>query len=222
MMGKSISFRQRSRNVYWIYKCMHNLQTRQPHSTATAGFSLLEVLVAVGLLLVAVVGPMTFFARSSQSAEVANDRAIATFLAQEGAELVQKMRDDRMLEYFLVPNEDGWGEFLDDTELCRNGSPCGVSINSDAEVSVIDCPSDSVCELRYDASAGRSRFHHGSAGVDTQFIRTVELELSSDSDTADREVEIVSRVQWESTALAGSQSVEVRTAVFNIFTAAGQ
>lgn len=185
------------------------------------GFSLIEVLVAISLLLIALVGPMTFFARNSQSTEVANDRAIATFLAQEGAELIQKIRDDRTLEYFLdtyfLETDDGWSQFRDDVAACMNGSPCGVSINESGVVNVIDCPSSGACRLWYDADANRSRFSHNNDGAETQFIRTIELH--SPSGANDREVEVMSRVQWESTALSGSQSVEVRTAVFNIFTA---
>ena len=186
-------------------------------SPSQTGFSLIEVLVAISLLLIALVGPMTFFARNSQSTEVANDRAIATFLAQEGAELIQKVRDDRMLEYFLDPEADGWAQFRDDITVCMNGTPCGVSIDESGVVNVIDCPSDSDCGLWYNAEADRSGFSHNGAGTETQFIRTVELE--SPSGANDREVEVISRVQWESTVLSGSQSVEVRTAVFNIFTA---
>ena len=186
-------------------------------SPSQTGFSLIEVLVAISLLLIALVGPMTFFARNSQSTEVANDRTIATFLAQEGAELIQKIRDDRTLQYFLE-TDDGWSQFRDDVAACMNGSPCGVSINESGVVNVIDCSSSGTCRLWYDVDANRSRFSHNSDGAEeTQFIRTIELQSPSEAD--DREVEVMSRVQWESTALSGSQSVEVRTAVFNIFTA---
>lgn len=194
--------------------------TTQPKTLHTqSGFSLIEVLVAISLLLIALVGPMTFFARSSQSTEVANDRAIATFLAQEGAELIQKMRDDRTLEFFTTPEEDGWSSpngdnFLADVSECIDPNRCGVSINDTGGVDVISCSGNS-CLLLYDENAGRARYNHNS-GDTTPYTRTIQLR----SDPADnREVEITSRVEWDSTSLIETQSVEVQTTVFNVYVA---
>ena len=186
----------------------------QNHHTQS-GFSLVEVLVAISLLLIALVGPMTFFARSSQSTEVANDRAIATFLAQEGAELIQKKRDDRTLEHFLNSGEDGWEDFLSDVSQCMDASGCGVDIDTtagDTTVQVINC-SDNNCVLSYDENAGRARYNHGSGEV-TPYTRVIQLEAIDN-----REVEITSRVEWDSTSLIGTQSVEVQTTIFNVYTA---
>ena len=184
-----------------------------------SGFSLVEVLVAISLLLIALVGPMTFFARSSQSTEVANDRAIATFLAQEGAELIQKMRDDRTLEYFFDPNQDGWSlpadaNFLADVSQCIEPDRCGVFINDTGRVDVINCFGDS-CALLYDENAGRARYNHNS-GDTTPYTRTIQLRPD---ETSNREVEIISRVEWDSTSLIETQSVEVQTTVFNVYVA---
>ena len=178
-----------------------------------SGFSLVEVLVAISLLLIALVGPMTFFARSSQSTEVANDRAIATFLAQEGAELIQKMRDDRTLEFFLEPDEDGWSQFQGQVSDCESDDGCGVSINDAGVVEVFSCLTDD-CRLYY-GGTGRARYHHDdSSGEETPYTRTIQLNF-----TDDREVEIISRVEWDSTALIEPQSVEVQTTIFNVFVA---
>lgn len=177
------------------------------------GFSLVEVMVAISLLLIALVGPMTFYTRSSQSTEVANDRVIATFFAQEGAELVQKIRDDAVLADFFDVAQDGWGNFLNIVDDCLIGS-CGLSVGENGGVNVIDCGSSS-CALRYDSSASHSRFTHDSqAGIPTNFSRYIELRQVSN-----REVEIVSRVEWDTTVLRNRPSVEVKTSVFNIFAA---
>lgn len=182
-----------------------------PITKEHSGFSLIEVMVSISLLLIALVGPMTFFARSSQSTEIANDRAIATFLAQEGAELIQKLRDDRSLQDFFDVNNDGWNDFLADVADCV-ASPCGVSITDAGGVTVIDCESNS-CVLRYDADATRARFNHTS-GDATQFTRLVQL-----NPVGTREVEILSRVEWDTTVLRDRPSVEIQTSVFNVFIA---
>ena len=181
--------------------------------TRQSGFSLVEVLVAITLLLIALVGPMTFFARNSQSAEVANDRTIAAFLAQEGAELIQKDRDDRVLQWFEDPenNDEPWQDFLNNVSDCRD-SECGVEI-SVWSTEVTDCSNQANCQLYYNADADRNRYNHQGDGDTTPYTRIIRLSSSDYS----REVTITSTVEWETSALRGTQQVEVQTTIFNVF-----
>ncbi|NCO61881.1 prepilin-type N-terminal cleavage/methylation domain-containing protein, partial [Candidatus Kaiserbacteria bacterium] len=64
------------------------------------GFSLVEVLVAITLLLLIVTGPMKIITDANHSTAFASEQVTAFFLAQEGLELAQKGRDDLMLQYF--------------------------------------------------------------------------------------------------------------------------
>ena len=62
------------------------------------GFTLLETLVAISILLIAVVGPMSIIGRSLPQSAYARDHAIAVNLAQEGIEAVRQKRDSNMLD----------------------------------------------------------------------------------------------------------------------------
>lgn len=62
------------------------------------GFTLLESLVAISILLIAVVGPMSIIGRSLPQSAYARDHAIAVNLAQEGIEAVRQKRDSNMLD----------------------------------------------------------------------------------------------------------------------------
>ncbi len=62
------------------------------------GFSLIEVIVAVGIVSFAFVGIMAIFA-SNIRVEIANrDRITASYLAQEGVEVIRQIRDNSWRE----------------------------------------------------------------------------------------------------------------------------
>jgi prepilin-type N-terminal cleavage/methylation domain-containing protein len=49
-----------------------------------SGFSLVETLVAISLLLIMIVGPMAISAKTAKSTSFASEQVQAFFLAQEG------------------------------------------------------------------------------------------------------------------------------------------
>jgi prepilin-type N-terminal cleavage/methylation domain-containing protein len=61
------------------------------------GFTLVETLVAISILLIAVVGPMSLIGDAFHKLYYAKDEIIAINLAQEGIEAVRQARDSNML-----------------------------------------------------------------------------------------------------------------------------
>lgn len=61
------------------------------------GFTLVETLVAVTLLVVAIAGPLTIASRAATAARVAKDQIIAYYLAQDAIEYVRFTRDSSCL-----------------------------------------------------------------------------------------------------------------------------
>lgn len=62
------------------------------------GFTLVEVLVAISILLIAVVGPMSLIGKSLAQIRIARENAVAVNLAQEGIEAIRQARDSNMLD----------------------------------------------------------------------------------------------------------------------------
>lgn len=60
-------------------------------------FTLIETLVAISVLLVSLVGPLSIAAKALQSAYYARDEVTASYLAQEGIEYVRALRDQNYL-----------------------------------------------------------------------------------------------------------------------------
>ena len=81
---------------------MHGIHTRYQilnttYGARSAGFTLVETLVAVMLLSVAVVAPMSLASKSLGSAYYARDQITAFYLAQEAIEALRSIRDSQIL-----------------------------------------------------------------------------------------------------------------------------
>lgn len=183
----------------------------------TRGFTLVETLVAISLLLIAVVGPMTFLTRSSQSTEVANQQIPAVFLAQEGLELVQRERENEFLQWFGNTSHQAWTGFRNTFEDCEgSANQCAIAVDGSGSISVTECSATANnCFLYYNDSNNRSRYTYDSSGgaVATPYRRYIYVEEVD----ASREVRVVSRVEWRSGSLIEQQVAEVETALLNIY-----
>ena len=71
---------------------MRNIHAR------TKGFTLIETLVAISLLTIAIVAPISLTAQSLQSAYYARDQITAFYMAQEAIEALRSVRDGQILQ----------------------------------------------------------------------------------------------------------------------------
>ena len=78
-----------------------------------AGFTLIETLVAVSLLSIAIVAPMSLTSQSLTTAYIARDQITAFNLAQEGLEAVRAARDGQILLISQSANNGGADLFGD-------------------------------------------------------------------------------------------------------------
>lgn len=69
------------------------------------GFTLIETLVAISILMIAIAGPLTIANKAYTAAAEAKNQSVATNLAQEAMELINYYKDNRM-GIFSVWNTD--------------------------------------------------------------------------------------------------------------------
>lgn len=178
------------------------------------GFTLVETLVAISVLLIVIVGPMTVATNSARSTSFSSEQVQAFFLAQEGLELAQKARDDLLLG--SVDFTTGWDEFTDSSGAfadCYDATPCGLHLQSGGPVAIDCADSADACRIFFDPNNDRNRFSHdNTSGADrTPFIREIEMTHTGD------EVEVISTVRWRTGPQAAEQTVVLDTYLFNIY-----
>ena len=195
--------------------------------SSQSGFTLVETLVAITILLLVIVGPMSFSMSAARSTSFSTEQTAAFFLAQEGIEIMQKARDDLVLGGFADPgaNPDPWDDFSDDStgalyENCfvtNSATGCGLELNDDATGSIkapIDCSSVS-CRLYYDDTGDRARYTYTSTDPDTITPYTRTITLSNNA--GNTETEVVSRVSWRTGSQRAEQEVVSVTYLFDVY-----
>ena len=66
-------------------------------NTQKKGFTLIETLIAITVLLIAIVAPMSLASEGILAARLAQDQIVAFYMAQEGVEAVRNLRDENKL-----------------------------------------------------------------------------------------------------------------------------
>ena len=187
----------------------------------TAGYSLIEVLVSVSILLVAIVGPMTIASKGLSNAQFAREQTSAYFLAQEGLEIIVALRNDAGLEHVdcLVSGScsaEAWDwENATIPATCKSATGCGVHFTAINTLSFVDCADDggTACQLYYDETSARSQFSHDSAGAVSPYTRTLYL----DFDGSENIVLVRSVVTWQANAFTTQREVELQTQLHDIY-----
>ncbi|MFZ2887015.1 MAG: prepilin-type N-terminal cleavage/methylation domain-containing protein [Minisyncoccia bacterium] len=162
------------------------------------GMTLVETLVAVSILSVAIVAPMTLTMQSLSAAYYARDQVIASNLAQEAIEAVRAVRDANILTLAL----NAGATCIDD------GLPmhllCGIPVDQPFIVDARTNPptlEDSVCAPTCPKLKTDNNLYGHDAGwtIETPFRRTVHAEYVSG---AEDEIRVTATVVREDSLYA--------------------
>lgn len=198
--------------------------------TQKSGFTLVETLVAISILVVVVIGPLTIAQKGIQNARFATEQITAVYLAQEAIEAVRQLRDDRALEVFADTTardpdnpidtwawHQGGGNRIDDS--CEDISPntdangCRYepdTSNGQNQVLFRSCSGDQ-CQL-YITSAGTYTHQSGSGNSLSPFTRRVWIREAIPGQA----VEVTVRVTWNAQVFGNQpRSVELSTWLYN-------
>ncbi len=152
----------------------------------TPAFTLIETLVAVSLLSVAIVAPMSLTTKSLAAAYYARDQIVAFHLAQEAVETVRHFRDNNILMEALGTPTD-----------ILAGIPTGIPfiVNAlDDSMNSAACTGGSCPPLQLDPT--QTFYGYGSGWTDTRFTRTVEVATVASEGGVPQEIRISVTVSW--------------------------
>jgi type II secretory pathway pseudopilin PulG len=124
-----------------------------------SGFTIIETLVAITVLMIAVAGPLVVASKGLNAALYARDQVIATYLAQESMEVIKNTRDN---------NLNLGNNWLANIQLCTsaNAPTCDASA-----VSLNTTQSGSVGGYAITFDSGSGYVSNGSGSTPTIFKR---------------------------------------------------
>lgn len=89
-----------------------------------SGFTIVETLISITLFSIAITGVITVAAKGGVNSIALKNRVIATYLADEGIELMRGMRDTEVLGNTLPYT--GWLRFVTDAVAKCGTNPCDI------------------------------------------------------------------------------------------------
>jgi prepilin-type N-terminal cleavage/methylation domain-containing protein len=188
------------------------------HTEQQRGFTLVETLVAISILVVAIVGPMTIAMRGLQSAFFAKEQLTAIYLAQEAVEIIRMHRDQYALVQRATSNDNWLSSPSRLTSFCATASGCGVDVNLLTNSGIRDCSVTDACRLRYRSSgvtsASRGMYIHGGTFAFSPYTRVVKVQDIGGGSNSD-EVDVTVTVSWESSFFSGTKSVTLQERLFS-------
>lgn len=152
-----------------------NYNVRAPQN----GFTLVETLVAITVLLLVIIGPMTVAQKGIQNAYYANDQVTAVFLAQEAIEAIRQLRDESALIAAPVVGGDTWVWYGGIHSTCRSAfthnnpllsTGCAFNVASGGFEA---CSDNNGCALRFNTETGKYTYGTGVSNVTSPFTRKV-------------------------------------------------
>ncbi len=185
------------------------------------GFTLLETLVAVSLLMIAIVGPLTIAQKSVKTSSYTKNRVTAYYLAQDALEFLRNIRDTNSLRGF------DWNRLLLAYSACLEGvgsgkcdieslnSPDTVVLNpgtSQSTGNIILFPCAVTCpNLTFFSSFG---YYGHLPGTESQFRREITITpLNTSPDN--RELLIRVDVIWNESILGGEKKISLYDEVYD-------
>ncbi len=148
------------------------------HSTNNqAGFTLIETLVALTIITIGIIGPLTLLQRSLNATVYAKEKVTAIFLAEDALEYLKNVRDSDALSAMTDQNTATDYFFGDIIPKCLDKS-CKIETTTDYPSDHATNPSVTVCSgtcaaLNYSPSLDVYSYKTGSDWAASVYTRTI-------------------------------------------------
>lgn len=157
------------------------------------GFTIVEMVIAVFLLAIAIIGIYSAFSTIFILTSNISDRFTAVYLAQEGVEIVRNIRDNNWIDKYLTES----GEWTDGLLGCQNGCEADYTTGTTGSIwpSLSTWPvSLGGNELKIDSYG----FYNYTSGLPTKFKRKITINQVDESGNAsDYILKVEVQVFWK-------------------------
>jgi prepilin-type N-terminal cleavage/methylation domain-containing protein len=188
------------------------------------GFTLVETLVAISILMLAILGPLSIASTGLQNVYFARDQITAYYLAQEGIEYAREIRDDNYITYTRSNPLLAWDTILKNCEPqqapypygCRIDMPRFFNIYSESNpASLVACSSLADCTIPlYEDSNGYYTYNTNAPGaVASIFKRYVKITPNGSNPN---DLNVQSTVIWQ-TGSQPQKTFTIAEDIYNIY-----
>lgn len=163
------------------------------------GFTLVEAIVAIGILSSALLGTLVLAAQSINVSDIAQTKTQAEFLAAEGIELARAFRENAEGNKVFVQYDSGCNNTCPETTFAEQvvgkipNENNSVKINIDATGRVCDAP---LCSQLYRSDLDNLFILRNSGSSLTRFSRTIQFTKKLDQPNNHPYIEVTSSVQY--------------------------
>ena len=174
------------------------------------GFSLVETIVAIAILSLAMVAPLSLAQKSLNAAMYAKDQVTAFYLAQEAIEYARNIRDNNSLN-----NLSGGGSWLSGLDNCIYPKMCGIDVTIG---SIVDCSSNpNLCKVTFNPTSNVGVYGLQTGGVwkKTSFSRNLQITKAAVGADFNGEADLVATVSWQTGLI--SKNIQIQEKLFNWF-----
>lgn len=186
------------------------------------GFTLIETLVAITVLLLSVAAPLSIAAKALFSAYYARDQITAYYLAEEAIEYIKNARDTKYLhDVFGSTGNIDWLQGLENCINNANGCYVDAAYSPSLQLAIQACPSDTGCPHIQFCSASNI-WGYGSINgsgcngwVNSKFTRKIKV-IKQNNRVVGDEALIKVTIEWPGQGLsAGKQTFTLTGAMMN-------
>jgi type II secretory pathway pseudopilin PulG len=135
--------------------------------TRLKGYTLVETLVAISILMIAIVIPFYSVQKALQASNIARDSLIASSLAEEAMEYIYYVRDNNFF-YYNTNGSYPSGGWLAGLSSCVSSNGCTV----DPTQNTVSACSGACPALKLNTS----NLYTYTSGTDSRFTRTVKIQ----------------------------------------------
>lgn len=188
-------------------KILHNVQKN-------SGFTLIETMIAVFILVVAMVGLLGLISSSLFAARYAKNDIIANYLVQEAIDSIRNDRDTFAFQKVADTSIGGWSNFRSKYSSCFNSNGCEIepalgtiSACNPSSETILDLPCRVLNYNDTDASKDYYTYATLPGNVKSNFKRQVIMSINSNNNPDELDIKVT--VQWLNGNLVKSRSSRV-------------